>query len=352
MRIESEQLPQHLQRGLKPLYTVYGEEALLTLEAADRIRHHARAEGYSEREVLTAESGFDWSRLYVSGHSLSLFGTQRLLELRIPSGKPGTDGADAIKRFCSDLPPDTITLVALPKLDRATLTSGWFEALEAAGVTVACHPVPLARLPQWLTGRLAQQGQEADAQTLELLAGMVEGNLLAAQQEVQKLALLFPSGKLEQADVEAAVMDVARYDVFKLGESILSGDRARFVRMLEGLRGEGVAQPLVLWAITEEIRALWRVAQAVASGKPMPVALRDARVWGLRAELMPTAVRRVRGEDLEAALLQAAAVDRMIKGLGRGDAWDALLQLGLQLMPARPADAGRTGNRGRIPSLR
>jgi DNA polymerase-3 subunit delta len=351
MRIDSEQLPQHLKRGLKPLYTVYGEETLLALEAADRIRAHARAEGYGERDVLTVDTGFNWSDLAMSGNSLSLFGSRRLLELRIPTGKPGVQGADAIKRYSTDVPPDTVTLVSLPKLDKTTLASAWFEALDAAGVIVCANLVPAARLPQWLAGRLDLQGQRADPDTLQMLADLVEGNLLAAQQEVLKLALLFPPGPLAAEDVKSAVTDVTRYDVFKLGEALLTADTARFAHMLEGLRAGGVAPPLVLWAIAEELRALWHISGALAAGKPLPTALRDARVWGRRAELMPRAVRDARLPDLEKALLHAADVDRMIKGLARGDVWDELLQLGLRLTrPVRSAArANRTqGNRGRM----
>jgi DNA polymerase-3 subunit delta len=264
-----------------------------------------------------------------------LFGTRRILELRIPNGKPGAEGAEAIKRLAADLPPDTITLVLLPKLDKATLATAWFEALDAAGVTVAANPVSPARLPEWLAGRLEQQGQRADADTLRFLADMVEGNLLAAQQEVHKLALLFPPGQLTLEAVEPAVADVARYDVFKLGETLLSGNRARFVRMLDGLKGEDVAAPLVLWAIAEEIRTLLRVAAALGRRQPLQAALRDARVWGARAELLPQALRRLRPAELEDALLQAAATDRMLKGLMRGDTWEELLRLGLRLMPVQ-----------------
>lgn len=348
MRVDSEQLTQHLQRGLKPLYTVYGEETLLALEALDRIRLQARANGYEQREVLIVESGFDWSQLYASSHMLSLFGSRRILELRIPSGKPGVDGAEAIKRFCADLPPQTISLISLPKLDKATLGSAWFTALEAAGVTIAAQAVTRKRLPQWLAGRLAQNKQEADPATLELIAGMVEGNLLAAQQEVHKLALLFPAGKLRAEDVESAVMDVARYDVYQLGEALLAGDRVRLVRMLDGLRSEGAAAPLVLWAIVEEIRALWRVCSALTAGTPIAVALREARVWGTRAELMPKAARRVHPDQLQAALVEAARVDRLIKGIGREDPWDRLVQLALRVVPDAVPGRGAAGNRGRI----
>ncbi|MGH6692057.1 MAG: DNA polymerase III subunit delta [Gammaproteobacteria bacterium] len=341
MRIDTEQLAQHLQRALAPLYTVHGQETLLALEAADRIRQQARAQGYSEREVLIAEAGFDWSQLAMSANSLSLFGSRRILELRVPSGKPGTEGAEALKRFASDLPADTVALVSLPRLDRATLASGWFEALEQAGLAVAANAVAPARLPQWLAGRLRQQGQETDGDTLALLAGMVEGNLLAAQQELQKLALLFPPGKLTREGVESAVLDVARYDVFKLGETLLAGDPARVVRVLEGLKGEGAAPPLVLWAIAEELHALWRVSAAVAAGKPLQLALREARVWGPRAELLPRALRHMHGRELQAALLAAADVDRTIKGLTRGDAWEELLRLALGLAGSQARNRGR-----------
>ena len=183
--VDTEQLAQHLTRGLKPLYAIHGEETLLALEAADRIRQRCHQEGYSEREVLTVESGFDWSRLAMSGNSLSLFSSKRLLELRIPSGKPGNEGAEALRAYAVNLAPDTVTLIALPKLDRSQLSSAWFTALDSAGVAVAASPVTIARLPQWLAARLALQEQQADQETLEFLVGCVEGNLLAAHQEVQ-----------------------------------------------------------------------------------------------------------------------------------------------------------------------
>ncbi|PWT72125.1 MAG: DNA polymerase III subunit delta, partial [Proteobacteria bacterium] len=331
----------HLGRGLKPLYTIHGEETLLALEAADRLRKRCHDDGYVEREVLTVESGFDWSQLKMSGNSLSLFGAKRLLEIRIPSGKPGNEGAQALRDYADDLPPDTVTLVQLPKLDRTQLASGWMEALDAAGVIVAAMPVGLSRLPQWLGTRLAHQRQQADQQTLDFLVSRVEGNLLAAHQELQKLALLFPPGKLELAQVEEAVLDVARYDVFKLGEALLSADGPRFVRMLEGLRGEGVAPALILWAITEEVRALLYVRAGQDQGRPVQQLMREARVWGPRAELLPRALRRFSISQLEDAIVHAANVDRMIKGLVKGDVWDELLQLGMRVLHSGKYAANR-----------
>lgn len=341
MRIEAEQIAAQVSRGLAPLYTVYGEESLLALEAADAIRAQARTSGYSERHVLTVESGFDWSSLAMSGASLSLFASQRLIDLRIPNGKPGVEGAEALRNYASRLPGDTVTLITLPKLDRQQQASSWFEALEQAGVMVAANPVTMSRLPRWLAARLAAQNQKADEDALQFLVARTEGNLLAAHQEVQKLALLFPPGNVTLAQLEEAVLDVARYDVFKLGEAVLSGDAARFARMLDGLRGEGTAATLVLWSLAEEARAMLHVLSAQEDRRPVQQAMREARIWGARADLVPKALRRFTRAALEDALLQAAQADRLIKGLGKGDIWDALLTLGLALCLPRPAVESR-----------
>ena len=332
MKISTEQLQQHLQRDLKPLYTVYGEETLLALEATDRLRAAARAKGYSEREVLTCEPGFSWGELALAGSSQSLFSSRKLLELRIPNGKPGTEGSAAIQAYCARVPEDTVTIVQLPGIDWRAQKASWFEALDAAGVSVEARVVSRKALPQWLAGRLKAQKQEADADTLEFIADRVEGNLMAAYQEVQKLALLFPPGKLEYAQVREAVLDVARYDVFSLGTVMLEGDAARLARTLDGLKGEGAAPPLVLWALTEEIRALGKVVAGAAAGKPPAIAVRDARVRGgpVHQNLLQSSYSRYTQTEIEEALRHASCVDRMIKGLAKGDLWDEFLQLGLR----------------------
>jgi len=346
MRIDSEQLTQHLSRGLKSLYVVYGEELLLALEAADRIRAKALEQGFDERRVLIAESNFDWGELDMVSNSLSLFAPKRLLDLRIPSGKPGKDGSEALQRLATDLPDETVTVISLPGIDRQAQTSKWFEALDKAGVAVHAAAIKRDRLGQWLAGRLAQQSQRADAQTIEFLVDRVEGNLMAAHQEVQKLALLFPAGQLPFDEVKNAVVDVARFNVFEIGATLLKADRVHFVRVLDGLQAEGTAAPLVLWAITEEVRAMASVKAAMAAGRPLAQALREARVWGPRQELIPAALRRLTQAQLIAALRHASDIDRMIKGLASGDLWDALLQLGLELTAAQH---GRdTANRGKI----
>ncbi|HZP94325.1 MAG TPA: DNA polymerase III subunit delta [Burkholderiales bacterium] len=347
MRIDSGQLQQNLKRGLSPLYVVFGEEMLLGLEAADRIRAAVSAAGYTERRILIVEPGFDWRALAQAGSNLSLFGSKLLIDLRIPSGKPGRDGADALLAASQALAPDCVTLITLPALDRQTQTSRWFEALERAGVAVHAAAVTRERLPQWIAQRLAQQDQRAADETLAFLAERVEGNLMAAHQEVQKLALLFPPGELPFEAVRSAVLNVARYDVFELGAAILRGERAQFLRVLDGLRAEGVAPPLALWAIAEEARAMAWVGAATERGLPMAQALREARVWGVRQQLMPRALPGLDRPRVLAALARAAEIDRMIKGLSRSDVWDALLALGLSLMPA--GQARQRGIGGRIP---
>ncbi len=341
MKISTEQLPQHLTRGLAPLYTVFGDELLLALEATDRIRAKARDDGYSEREVLTAEQHFDWSQLRVSGQSQSLFASRRILELRIPGGKPGNEGSQALQDFSAQLPAETVTLIHLPGIDWRGQKASWFGALAAAGVMVEAKQVARSALPAWLAGRLKAQEQHADEETLEFIADRVEGNLLAAYQEVQKLALLFPPGKLTFEQVKESVFDVARFDVFDLGEILIAGEARHLARVLDGLQGEGAAPPLVLWAITEEIRAVGKLLAGLAAGRPMQQAMRDARIWGqAHQSLIQRHIKHFTTQQIEAAVMHAAGIDRMIKGLATGDVWDELLQLGLRFAQApRPATA-------------
>jgi len=330
MRISTEDLPQHLKRGLGSLYVIHGEALLLSIEAADAIRNAAREAGYTERETIIAEQYFKWGELRNSAQSMSLFSSRKVIDLRIPSGKPGVDGAQALQDHCENLDPDTLTLISLPKLENTAFKSKWFAALEQHGTIISADEVPLAALPNWIAGRLRRQGQSADADTLKFLADKVEGNLLAAYQEIQKLALLFPEGALTFDQVKDSVMDVARYDVFKLSEAMLVGDAERYARILDGLRAEGTATVLILWSIAEDIRALAKVSRAMQQSGNLAGALRDARVWGAKQKLIERAVRRFTPTFAERALRQAALIDRLIKGLRQGDVWDELLQLGVR----------------------
>jgi len=322
MRISSEDLPRQLAKGLAPLYVIHGEAMLLAIEAADAIRAAARAADYTEREVFIAEQHFKWAELKNSAQSLSLFATRKVIDLRLPSGKPGVEGAQALQQHCENLPPDTITLISLPKLEPAAYKSKWFGALEQNGVAVSADEVPLAALPNWIANRLQRQQQSTDKETLAFLAQRVEGNLLAALQEIQKLALLFPPGALTFEQVSGAVMDVARYDVFKLSAAMLGGDAARFAHILEGLRAEGTATVLILWSLADDLRLLAKTARALQQSGNLDHALREARVWGMKKPLVERAVRRFSPAFAERALQRAAQIDRLIKGLRQGDVWD------------------------------
>lgn len=330
MRITSDDLPRHLAKGLGSLYVIHGDALLLAIEAADAIRIAAREAGYSEREVLIAEQHFKWAELRNSAQSMSLFSSRKVIDLRIPSGKPGIEGAQMLQEHCENLNSDTLTLISLPRLDGTAMKSKWFTTLEQHGMIISADEITLAALPAWISARLKRQEQSADADTLAFLAQRVEGNLLAAFQEIQKLALLFPAGPLSFDQVKDSVMDVARYDVFKLSEAMLSGDAARYARILEGLQAEGTATVLILWAISEDIRALAKVSRAMQKSGNLAGALRDARVWGMKQKLVERAVRRFTPTFAERALRQAAQIDKLVKGLRKGDVWNELLQLGLR----------------------
>ncbi len=331
MQLRAEELERQLARGLGNLYVIHGDEPLQSLEAADAIRARARTLGYAEREVLAVERGFDWNLLAASGANLSLFSSKKLIELRIPGGKPGTEGAAAIVQYCAAPVADLLTIVSLPKLDRKTQDTAWFKALTRDGVLINTFQVERAQLPQWIAARLARQGQKADRETLQFLADSVEGNLLAAHQEIQKLGLLFPPGELAFDPVCGAVLNVARYDAFKLNEAMLAGDRVRLARMLDGLNSEGEAPPKILWVLAEEIRAVAKVQAGLAQGEDLQQLCRNNRVWGaVRQRLVTEAARRLSSAALGQALRHAARIDRTVKGLARGDVWDELLQLCLR----------------------
>lgn len=331
MQLRGEQLTAHLERELKSVYVVYGDEPLLVVEAADAIRAAARRGGFDERTVLTAISGFNWVELHHAAGNMSLFGGRTLIDLRIPTGKPGRDGSSAIQDYCARPSPDALLLVTLPGLDWTEEKAVWLKSLAEAGVTVKLIPPNLAELPSWIAGRLRRQKQSADSDGLRFIAERVEGNLLAAHQEILKLGLLYPAGEISLPQVQEAVLNVARYDLDGLREALLAGDVARLTRTLDGLQQEGEAPPLVLWAMTEEVRALAQVKSGLEDRQSLDSLLKDARVWGQRQSLFKRALQRIDGAGAKAALLHAARIDRMIKGIGAGDVWDEFLRLGLSL---------------------
>lgn len=329
--ISADDLPRHLQRQLAPLYLVHGDEPLLTLEAGDAIRAAARAAGCNDREVIIAEQHFKWDAFRGANANLGLFGERKLIDLRIPSGKPGIDGGKALEDYAAHPNPDNVTLVTLPRMDRAAQSSAWFAALASVGVNVEVKPLDRAALPGFIAARLARQGQKASGETLAMLADQGEGNLLAIRQEIEKLALLLPAGNLDHAAVEAAIADVARFDVFALSEAWLAGDAPRVLRILGALREESDPLTLVIWQLSEDVHAIAAVHALVTSGTPLGGAVRNVRVWGRRQAALERAVRRVAAADVPRLLLELARLDALAKGIGRGNAWDEVTNAALAL---------------------
>ena len=334
---------------LKPVYLLAGEEHLLVLEAADALRARARQLGYAEREILDADANYDWDALARAGASLSLFAARRLIDLRLPTGKPGKDGAEALIAYCSNPPPDTVLLITCTQWSKAHETA-WVAALEKAGTFVPSWPMKPDELPGWIGQRMAARGLKPDDAAIEALAGRVEGNSLAAAQEIDKLVLLHGSAPLDAETLEELVADSARFDVFKLADAAFDGDAARAVRILQGLRAEGEQVPALMGWLLNQLQLVARLASA---GGSLATALRNERVWGPREAIIRKALSRAGRAHWDRCLVQAARIDRISKGRevdsgGKaiGDAWRELERLVLAVaMPREPllqeAMAGR-----------
>ncbi|HWU83202.1 MAG TPA: DNA polymerase III subunit delta [Methylophilaceae bacterium] len=321
MRLQQSQLQQHLAKELRPLYVLMGDEPLAQRECLDAIRAAARQQGYDERTSLIVERNFNWQQIAAFGQAISLFSSRRILELNIPSGKPGTDGSKALQALAEQPMADTVVIVILPKLDRDGKNSAWYAALESAGVSLALLEVPSDQLPRWISDRLAVQGQHTDAETLAFLAHQVEGNLLAAHQEIQKLGLLYPQGALDGQAVREAVLNVSRYDAFQLGDAVLAGDAERTIRILQGLKDEGAQPVAVMNPLSWVIRPLARIKQAEANGENLANVMQQARIYGDRQALVRRAISRLSLKQLLAAQAKLSEIDRTAKGLLQGDAW-------------------------------
>ncbi len=341
MDVRLNQLAAHLERGLAPVYVIHGDEPLLAIEAGDAVRAAARRAGCDERETFFVEPGFKWDAFLAGNANASLFGGRKLIDLRIPSGKPGVEGARVLEAFAARPNPDNLLLVTLPKVDKATQSSAWFKALADAGAAIAVYPLSRSELPGWLEARLARQKQRASPETLAFLADRCEGNLLAARQEIEKLGLALPEGPLPHDDVVRAVTDVARFDLTELSAAWLEGDAARAIRILASLEAEGEGAPLLVWQAGEDVHALAAALEAARSGSDVAAALRSARVWGKRSDAMALAARRVTPALVARLLRDLARLDGLAKGLGRGNIWDELrsFALALALAPERPARA-------------
>ncbi|MDT8363906.1 MAG: DNA polymerase III subunit delta [Nitrosomonas sp.] len=333
MKLSPEQLTEQIRQTIAPLYILVGNELLLVMESADEIRLRVAEQGYADREIMMVDQHFDWTALCRWGRQSSLFGNRRLLDIRIPTGKPGREGSAALEAFSRHLPADAITVISLPWLDQQSQNSKWFKALEQAGNLIVVPAIKREQLAAWIEKRLQRQNQTTDRDTLRFFVDKVEGNLLAAHQEIQKLALLYPSGKLSFEQIKAAILDVARYDVTQLTEAMMTADVARFGRILWSLRAEGVVAPYILAVLSEEIRTLLKLHAAVRADRGIPLAqlMKTCRVWPSRQKLISAAFKRINEKLLVDALRQAANIDRIIKGMVTGDEWQALLSLGATL---------------------
>lgn len=335
MRLEFNQLKQHLTKNLAPLYVLVGDEPLAQSECLDAIRLAARTAGADERTSFIVERNFNWQQIGQFSQSLSLFSSQRILEIHIPSGKPGIEGGKALSELAANLIPDTTTIVILPALERDAKNSAWFSSLQNASSLIELNEIGQNQLPNWLAGRLALQNQSTDSASLAFIAHQVEGNLLAAHQEIQKLGLLYPAGEISADAIREAVLNVSRYDAFQLGEAVLAGDAARTSRILQGLQDEGENAVAVMNPLMWVLRPLVRIKQAEARGENVMNAMTNARIYGERQNLVKRALGRLSLRQLEAALQKLCDIDRTAKGVMQGDAWLELSRLCFGLAKVR-----------------
>ncbi len=340
MKLSTSQLASHLHREILPVYALCGDAPLLVDEAAAQIRRALQSAG-AERTVIEASAQFRWAECFAQFDGLSLFAERRLIEVRLPSGKPGVEGAKALETWATNPPPDCTLLLILPRADKALQGSKWFTRLETAGATVMVTTPSLEQLPQWIGERLARHQLKADRATLDWLAVRVEGNLLAAHQEIEKLALLLPPGTVTLETARAAVTDVARYDTADLPEALWRGDAPRFLRIADSLKAEGEAPIFALWLLAQDLRTLYRLALASARGEDLAGLMRSLRIWDSRQALFSRQAKRLGTEQLGRALQHAGRIDRASKGLLREDGWNLYKQLGLALLN-QPAPAFNT----------
>lgn len=327
MRFNLEQLDDALKKSLQPVYLISGDEPLQLGEAADMVRVAARQHGYGVREVIAIDRGNEWPQLAAEAGSLPIFAERKLIELRLPSGKPGADGSKALLAYCQNLPADTILLITAGKLDAASQKSQWFQAIENVGVVVQIWPLQGQELLSWLQRRAERRGLRLDNDAAKSLAARIEGNLLAAAQEIEKLFILHGQTKIDKATVEDAVADSARFDVFKLSDALLLGKLNRAVKVLNGLKAEGVAPPIVLWALSREARMLININTELRGGGQQEVVFKKHHIWDKRRHWVQDALQRLSEPHMQSLLMHCAQADHQIKGQMAGDAWDTLFDI-------------------------
>lgn len=336
MKVYPDKLQQNLQRGIAPVYLLYGEEPLAQKECSDRLRRALNDAGFEEREVVFALEDADWTQVRHAHESLSLFAAQRVVDIRLPSGKPGRVGSAVLAEIAKDPPPDIVTCVTAGRLERAQLNSAWFKAIDKVGVVIPVAPLSLQQLPAWITQRMKAAGLRPEPAAVALIAARVEGNMLAADQEIERLSLLFPNQEITEADVMAAVGNSARYAISDCVEAALAGVPSRAITVLEGLQAEGEAPMLILWSLTQEIRAGARVAQSVAAGMSPAAAFKAAGVWRNREAALSRALKRHNEQSWIRLLAMSVQADRILKGHSDGDLWQTLSSLTTGLAGVEP----------------
>jgi DNA polymerase III subunit delta len=341
VKLALEKLESSLAQKIAPVYLLSGDEPLQLIEALDRIVEAARRQGYLSRELFYADANFDWRLFMASGETFSLFGDRRILDLRLP-GKPAKEQADLLEHFAQRLPDDAVLIVSLPRLKPADQKGLWFQLMEKAGVFVQVWPLEGRSLENWLSRRMSSKGMLADQSGLRILAARVEGNLLAAAQEVEKLHVLYGSVRLDDEMIRKAVADSARYDVFDLPQAALRGQVGRSLRILAGLRAEGIASPVALWAMARDLRVLCALKSQISEGQSLESAFAKQRVFDNAKPIFSSALQRMDETLLAEAMLLCAKIDRLIKGQSRGDAWEALRDLCL-LVAEKPESLSHTG---------
>lgn len=327
MRYKPEQLEAALEKGLQPVYLITGDEPLQVGEAADAIRDAARRADYNVREVISIDHGNEWPQLAEEADFLSIFADKKIIDLRLSSAKPGIEGSKALLDYCQRLPTDTLLLMTIGKLDAASQKTKWFQAIDSVGAIVQVWPLQGADLLNWLQRRAERKGMRLEQAAIKILAGRIEGNLLAAAQEIEKLFILHGKAEINKAMIEAAVADSSRFDVFKLTDALLAGKHNRVVKILNGLKAEGIAAPVVLWALSREARILFNVKTELKLGRHQDAVFKANQVWDKRKLLVQDALRRLSLEQIESLLLVGAKADTQAKGQAVGDVWDTLFQL-------------------------
>ncbi|MBU2708392.1 DNA polymerase III subunit delta [Zooshikella marina] len=333
MKIRNDQLQQHLaQNTLAPIYIVSGDEPLIQQECCDLIRQKARDKGFNERILLQVDGNFDWETLQEHTNSLSLFSDKKIIEVRCQNNK-FNEKASKILKACGESPIlDNVLLLITPKLESATQQSKWFKALEKSGIFIPIWPIDAQHLPRWIKQRMQQAGLTATTQAIQLLTERVEGNLLAASQEIAKLTLYAENQHVTEETINACVADSARYSVFDLIENALAGSINHCLRIFNGLKAEGIEPAVMLWAITREVRTLLQLIQLQREGHSLEQAMQNQRIWEKRKPLIRQALKRNSEQSLEQILMSAGQVDEAIKGLSEDNIWSSLQFLLLKLV--------------------